>query len=66
VFCVEVIVVTATVEIVHWYCVMCGVCWGYSNSSYSAMVLCCVYIIVVRATVDIWQWYCIECGVYCG
>jgi len=35
-------VVTATGDIVKWYCVMCGVYFGYSNNSYSAMVLCCV------------------------
>jgi len=36
-------VVTATVDIVQWYCVFCGVYCGYSNSRYSAMVLCCVW-----------------------
>jgi len=41
-YCVvmEVIVVKATVDIVEWYCVVCGVYCGYSNISYSAMVLC--------------------------
>ena len=33
--------VTATIGIVQWYCVVCGVYCGYSNSIYSAMVLCC-------------------------
>jgi len=43
-YCVvlEFIVVTATVDIVQWYCVFCGVYCVYSNSRYSAMVLCCV------------------------
>ena len=51
--------VTATVVIVQWYCVVCGVYCGYSNCRYSAMILCCVEIIVVTATVDIVQWYCV-------
>ena len=41
-FVCEVIVVTETVDIVQWYCVVCGVYCGYSNSSYSAMELCFV------------------------
>jgi len=40
---VEFIVVTAKVDIVQWYCVVCGVYCGYSNSRYSAMILCCVW-----------------------
>jgi len=35
-------VVTATIDIVQWYCVVCGVNFGYSNSKYSAMVQCFV------------------------
>jgi len=35
-------VVTATLDIVQWYCVVCGVYCGYSNRSYSAKVMCCV------------------------
>jgi len=38
-----VLVVTATVVIVKWYCDVCEVYCGYSNSNYSAMVLCCVW-----------------------
>ena len=38
----EVIVVKTTVDIVEWYCVVCGGYCGYSNSRYSAKVLCCV------------------------
>jgi len=34
--------VTTNVNIVQWYCVVCGVNCGYSNSSYSAMLLCYV------------------------
>ena len=34
---VEFIVVTATVDIVKWYCVVCGVYCGYSNSMYWAI-----------------------------
>ena len=41
--CVEFIVVTATVDIVQCYCVVCGVYCGYSNSRYSAMLLCSVW-----------------------
>jgi len=36
-------VVTATDDIVQWYCVGCSGYCGYNNSSYSAMVLCCVW-----------------------
>ena len=43
--CVEFIVVTATVDFVQWYCVVCGVYCGYSNSRYSAKLLCCVWIL---------------------
>ena len=35
--------VTATVDIVQWYSVVCGVYCGYSNSSYSAKLLFCVW-----------------------
>jgi len=35
-------VVTATLDIVQYYCVLCGVYCGYRNSSYSAMILCSV------------------------
>ena len=44
-YCVvkEFIVVKATVDIVLWYIVVCGVYCGFSNSMYSAMVLCCVW-----------------------
>jgi len=35
-------VITATVDIVQWYCVVCGVYCGYTNNSYSAMILRCV------------------------
>ena len=34
--------VTATVEFVQSYCVVCGVYCGGSNSRNSAKVLCCV------------------------
>jgi len=40
VLCVEYIVVTATVDIVQYYSVLCGVYCGYSNSRYSSNVLC--------------------------
>jgi len=59
-------VVTATVGIVKWYCVVCGVYCGDSNSRYSAMVLFLLEFIVVTATVVIVKWYCVVCGVYCG
>jgi len=49
-------VVKTTVEIVQWYCVVCGVYCGYSNSRYSAMVLCFVLkFIVVTPTIGIVQ-----------
>jgi len=41
--CLEFIVVTATIDIVQWYCVVCGDYCGYSNSRYNAMLLCCVW-----------------------
>ena len=41
--CLVFIVVTATVDIGKWYCVICGFDCGYSNSRYSAMVLCFVW-----------------------
>jgi len=47
-YCVvlEFFVVTETVDILQWYCVVCLVYNGYSNSRYSAMVLCCVWILL--------------------
>jgi len=39
----EIIVVTATVDMVQRYCVVCVVYCGYRNSRYSVMVLCCVW-----------------------
>jgi len=43
VLCVHFVVVTATVDIVQWYCVVCGVYCDCSNSRYSAMILFCVW-----------------------
>ena len=43
VLCVEFIVVTATVDIVQWYSVVFGDYCGYSNSRYSAILLCFVW-----------------------
>jgi len=37
-------VVTATVGIMQWYCVVCGAYCGDSNSIYSAKLLCCVAV----------------------
>ena len=55
-FCVEVIVVTATVDLVQSYSVVCGVYCGDNNSRYSAMVLCFVLkFIVVTPTIGIVQ-----------
>jgi len=42
----ELIVITATVDIVQWYCVVCGVYCDYSNSRFSAMVLGCVWTLL--------------------
>jgi len=36
-------VVIATVDIVQWYCIVCGDYCGYCNSKYSEMILCCVW-----------------------
>ena len=41
-FCVEFGVVKVTVDIVQWYCVVCGGYFGDNNGRYSPMVLCCV------------------------
>ena len=57
--CVKFIVDTATVDIVQWYCVVCGGYCGYSNSRCSAMLLCCFVVYLVTATVDIVQWFCV-------
>jgi len=38
-------VVKATVDIVQWYCVVCGVYCDYRNIIYSAMVLCCLCVV---------------------
>jgi len=46
VLCVAFIVIKASVFIVQWYCIVCGVYCGYSNSRNSAMVLCCVWRIL--------------------
>jgi len=43
VLCVEFMVVTATVDIVQRYCVVCGVYCGYSTRRYSAILLCYVW-----------------------
>jgi len=49
-------VVTATVDIVQWYCVVCGVYCGYSNSRISCKVTELVLkYIVFTATIDIGQ-----------
>jgi len=48
-------VVTATLDIVQCYCVVCGVYCVYSKRRYSEMVLCCVEFIVVTATIYIVQ-----------
>ena len=58
--------VTAAVDIVHWYCAVCGDFCGYSNSSYSAMVLCFVgvYCVYSNSRYSAMVLYCD--GVYCG
>jgi len=40
-------VVRASVELVQILCAVCGVYCGYSNSRYSALVLCCVLSILL-------------------
>jgi len=56
VLCVEFILVTTTVDIEQWYCVLCLVYNGYRNSRYSAMILCfCVEFIVVTPTIGLVQ-----------
>ena len=46
VLCVEFIVVKAKVDILQCYCVVNRVYCGYSNTRYSAMLLCCVLILL--------------------
>jgi len=48
-------VITATVDLVQLYSVVCGLYCDYRNSRFSAMVLCCVKFIVITATVDLVQ-----------
>jgi len=43
VFCVQFIVVRATLDIVQWSYALCGVYCGFSNCSYSAIVMSCVW-----------------------
>ena len=65
--CVEFIVVIATVDTVQWYCVMCGVYCGYSNSKYSAIVLCCVGVYCGYSSSRYSAMVlCSTCGDYCG
>jgi len=52
-------VVTATLGIVQWYCVVCVIYCGYSNSRYSAMVLCCMLRFCGYSNRNIVQWYCV-------
>jgi len=53
-------VVTATVDIVQWYCVLCGDYCGYINSRYTSMFLCFVWsFFTVTTTGDIVQCYCV-------
>ena len=64
--CVEFIVVTATVDIVQWYCVVCGVIVVTATVDIVQCYCFVCGVIVVTATVVIVQWYCDMCGVYCG
>jgi len=66
VFCVEIILVTSTVDIVQSYCVVGGVYCGYSNRRYSAMLLCFggVYCCYSNSRYSIMVLCCV--GVYCG
>ena len=64
---VKIIVVTAPVDIVQCYFVLCGVLSVYIKRRYSAMVLCFEWsFFVVAATVDIVQYNSVVCGVYFG
>jgi len=59
-------VVTATVDIVQWYCDLCVVYCGYSNSRYSSMLLCSVGVYCgysnSRYSAMVLSWV----GGYCG
>jgi len=66
-FCVEIIVVTATVDVVQWYSFVCvEIIVVTAKVDIEKGTVFYVEFIVFRATVDTVQWYCVVCGVYCG
>ena len=58
--------VTATVDIVQWYCVVCGVYCCYSNSKYSAILLCCFGDYCGYSKRSYYAMLLCLVGVYCG
>jgi len=66
VFCVELIEVTATVDLVQWYCVVSGVYCCYSNRIYSEMVLCNVVVYCGYSKIRYSAMVLCCVGVYCG
>ena len=56
--------IIATVGVVQQYCVLWVDFRDYTNSRYSAMLLCFVQDIVVTATEVVEKWYCDMCGVF--
>ena len=58
--------VTATVDIVQWYCVVLEFIVVTATVDIVQWYRVVSEFIVVPATVDLVQWYCVVCGVYCG
>ena len=65
-FCVDIIVDTATVDLVQWYCVLCGVLLVTATVVIVHWYCVGLEINVVTATIDIVQCYCVVCGDYCS
>ena len=58
--------VTATVDIVQWYCVVLEIILVTAREVIVKCFCVALEFIVVIATVDIVQCFCVVCVVYCG
>ena len=58
--------VTATIEIVQWYCVVLEFILVRARVDILQWYCVVLEFIVVTATVDIVQWYCVVCVEYFG
>jgi len=59
-------VVTTTLDIVQWYCFLCGFIVVIATVDTEHCYCLRSKFIVFTATVDIVKCYCVLCGVYCG